>query len=81
MLCYAAYARKSRTLLFTETDEFGNVVDPNTGKIISVVGGHTPFPLPPWVDQTPAIQEWMNRTDTQNAPKTLTENAVADRDR
>lgn len=59
-----AFARQSRTLLFTATDEFGNVVDPNTGKIISVAGGHTPFPLPPWVDQTPAILQWMNRTRT-----------------
>lgn len=56
------YARQSRSLLFTETDQFGNVVDPNTGKIISIAGGHTPFPLPPWMDQTPAILQWMNRT-------------------
>lgn len=56
------YARQTRHLLFTETDQFGNVVDPNTGKIITVAGGHTPFPLPPWLDQTPAILQWMNST-------------------
>lgn len=56
------YARQTRALLFTETDQFGNVVDPKTGTIISVAGGRTPFPLPPWLDQTPAILQWMNRT-------------------
>lgn len=45
-----------------ETDEFGNVIDPNTRQIISVAGGHTPLPLPPWLDQTPAILRWMNKT-------------------
>lgn len=56
------YARQTRNLLFTETDQFGNVVDPSTGKIITIAGGHTPFPLPPWLDQTPAILQWMNST-------------------
>lgn len=62
---HTAHARQSRTLLFTATDEFGNVVDPSTGKIISVAGGHTPLPFPPWLDQTPAILQWMNRTRTR----------------
>ena len=59
---FSGYARQTRNLLFTETDQFGNVVDPTTGKIITVAGGHTPFPLPPWLDQTPAILQWMNST-------------------
>lgn len=61
-LLSSGYARQTRSLLFTETDQFGNVVDPDTGQIISIAGGHTPFPLPPWSDQTPAILQWMNRT-------------------
>ncbi|KAL5481941.1 hypothetical protein EMCRGX_G022217 [Ephydatia muelleri] len=36
----------SRTLLFTETDEFGNIIDPETGLIVSEVGGQSP-PVPP----------------------------------
>lgn len=52
----------SRNLLFTETDEYGNVIDPNTKNIITVAGGKTPYPLPPWLSQTPVVLEWMNIT-------------------
>lgn len=58
-------------MLFTETDEFGNVVDPDTGKIISVVGGHTPRPLPPWLEQTPAIPKWMNTTTLTDTARNM----------
>lgn len=48
----------SRTLLFTETDEFGNIIDPETGLIVSEVGGQSP-PLPlPWDQRTPAWNLW-----------------------
>lgn len=67
----SGYARKSRSLLFTETDQFGNVVDPDTGMIISVVGGHTPRPLPPWLEQTPAILKWMNTTTLTNTARNM----------
>lgn len=57
------FSRPSRTLLFTETDDFGNVIDPETGKIISPVGGQSPSPPLPWVHQTPAILfNKLNRT-------------------
>jgi len=52
----------SRSLLFAETDQFGNVVDPSTKQIITVAGGKSPYPLPPWLSQPPAILRWMNRT-------------------
>ena len=48
-------SRSSRTLLFTETDQFGNVVDPDSGSVISRVGGQSPNFPPPWVYQTPAL--------------------------
>ncbi len=52
---HAGMSRSSRTLLFTETDEFGNVIDPDNGLIISPVGGQSPNFPPPWVYQTPAL--------------------------
>ena len=52
----------SRNLLFAETDQFGNVIDPSNNQIITVAGGKSPYPLPPWLSQTPAILRWMNRT-------------------
>lgn len=51
----AHIAHSSRALLFAETDEFGNVIDPETGRVISEAGGQSPLPPPPWVHQTPAI--------------------------
>ena len=45
----------SRTLLFTETDEFGNIIDPETGRIVSEHGGLSPTPPYPWSLQTPAF--------------------------
>ena len=48
-------AHSSRTLLFAETDEYGNVIDPETGQVISEAGGQSPLPAPPWVYQTPAL--------------------------
>lgn len=48
-------AHSSRTLLFAETDEYGNVIDPETGQVISEAGGQSPLPAPPWVHQTPAL--------------------------
>lgn len=60
------FSRHSRTLLFTATDDFGNVIDPETGKIISPVGGQSPSPPLPWVYQTPAIFEKINRTLTNS---------------
>lgn len=60
----------SRNLLFAETDEYGNVIDPNSNKIISVAGGRSPLPLPPWTSQTPAVLRWMNKsTDPSTADK------------
>ena len=56
------FSHHSRTLLFTATDEFGNVIDPETGRIISPVGGQSPSPPLPWVYQTPAIFQKINRT-------------------
>ena len=49
------FSHHSRTLLFAETDEFGNVIDPESGRIISPVGGQSPSPPLPWVYQTPAV--------------------------
>ena len=49
------FSHHSRTLLFAETDEFGNVVDPESGRIISPAGGQSPSPPLPWVYQTPAV--------------------------
>ena len=57
----------SRTLLFAETDEFGNVVDPESGKIISPVGGQSPSPPLPWVYQTPAIFREINNKTSLNS--------------
>ena len=48
------FSLHSRSLLFTETDDFGNVIDPESGRIISPYGGQSPFPPFPWVYQTPA---------------------------
>jgi hypothetical protein len=45
----------SRTLLFTETDEFGNIIDPDSGVVVSEHGGLTPKPPYPWSLQTPAF--------------------------
>lgn len=45
----------SRSLLFTETDQFGNIIDPDTGLIVSEYGGLTPKPPYPWSLQTPAF--------------------------
>ena len=56
------FSRHSRTLLFTETDEFGNVIDPENGRIISPVGGQSPYPPFPWIYQTPAVLRDLNRT-------------------
>ena len=68
----------SRNLLFAETDEFGNVIDPNTRKIISVAGGQTPYPLPPWLDQTPVILAWMNRTSiARDVPRKVSSPSAA----
>ncbi len=61
---HAGMSRSSRTLLFTETDEFGNVVDPDSGSIISRVGGQSPNFPPPWVYQTPAL--FSTRPDLPN---------------
>ena len=49
------FSLHSRSLLFTETDEFGNVVDPESGQIISPYGGQSPSPPFPWIYQTPAV--------------------------
>ena len=51
---HKGFSRSSRTLLFAETDEFGNVIDPDSGLIISRAGGHSPNFPPPWIHQTPS---------------------------
>ena len=60
------FSHHTRTLLFTETDEFGNVIDPETGRIVSPVGGQSPSLPLPWVYQTPAIFQKINRTLYRN---------------
>lgn len=57
----------SRTLLFTETDEFGNIIDPETGVIVSEYGGNTPRPPYPWSLQTPAFFYTMTKSFTPTA--------------
>lgn len=52
---YRSIRVHSRSLLFTDTDVFGNVVDPESGRVISTAGGQSPTLFPPWVDQTPAF--------------------------
>lgn len=43
----------SRTLLNTATDDFGNIIDPDTGNVISQVGGQFATIPPPWKRQSP----------------------------
>jgi len=43
----------SRTLLHTATDDFGNVIDPSSGDIISQAGGQFAALPPPWKRQSP----------------------------
>ena len=43
----------SRTLLNTATDDFGNIIDPNTGSVISQAGGQFAALPPPWKRQSP----------------------------
>lgn len=50
----ATTSYSSRTLLLTTADEFGNVVDPNTGQVISETGGKFAVEPPPWKRQSPA---------------------------
>lgn len=52
----------SRTLLFTEADEFGNIIDPETGRIVSERGGLTPAPPYPWSLKTPAFLSALTNT-------------------
>ena len=59
-------SRGSRALLFTETDEFGNVIDPDSGYIISKAGGQSPNFPPPWVYQTPAFSLFSTRPGPQD---------------
>ena len=56
------FSRSSRTLLFAETDEFGNVIDPDSGLIISRAGGQSPNFPPPWIHQTPSPTLFSLRT-------------------
>lgn len=73
------FSRHSRTLLFTATDDFGNVIDPETGKIISPVGGQSPSPLLPWVYQTPAMLfKKLNRTLSGSSTVASTEEKSGD---
>ena len=73
------FSRPSRTLLFTETDDFGNVIDPETGKIISPIGGQSPSPPLPWVYQTPAILfKKLNRTLLSSSTVAGTEEKSSD---
>jgi len=59
----------SRTLLLTTADEFGNVVDPNTGQVISDTGGRFAAEPPPWKRQSPVAYNHTRhehgRPDTQ----------------
>lgn len=64
------FSHHSRTLLFAETDEFGNVIDPETGRIISPFGGQSPSPPFPWVYQTPAILNFHKVKKTTLAKET-----------
>ena len=43
----------SRTLLHTATDDFGNIIDPGTGNVISQAGGQFAAVPPPWKRQSP----------------------------
>lgn len=43
----------SRTLLNTATDDFGNIIDSNTGNMISQAGGQFAAIPPPWKRQSP----------------------------
>lgn len=54
-------AVSSRSLLEIVADEYGNLVDPATGQVISAAGGQSPMPPPPWKCQTPAIELWNNK--------------------
>ncbi|CAI8013235.1 Cyclic AMP-responsive element-binding protein 3-like protein 3 [Geodia barretti] len=45
----------SRSLLFMETDDFGNLIDPESGAVVSEQGGLSPKPPYPWTHQTPAF--------------------------
>jgi len=49
----AKMSYSSRTLLLTTADEFGNVVDPGTGQVISDTGGQFAVEPPPWKRQSP----------------------------
>lgn len=61
----------SRTLLFTETDEFGNIIDPDSGRIVSQYGGLTPRPPYPWSLQTPAFLSTLDTHVTYSHNPTL----------
>ena len=56
--CLLNVVRYSRVLLEVEADEFGNLVDPETGQVVSPAGSQSPLPLPPWRLQTPALNLW-----------------------
>lgn len=43
----------SRTLLHMATDDFGNIIDPDTGGVISQAGGQFAPAPPPWKRQSP----------------------------
>lgn len=58
----------SRILLFTETDEFGNIIDPETGLIISEVGSQSPPVPPPWDQRTPAWNLWSTAGQDDSRP-------------
>lgn len=64
MLCklYSYSSVHSRSLLFTATDEFGNIIDPGSGTIVSGHGGLSPQPPYPWSMQSPAFLDTL--TDT-----------------
>ena len=74
------FSHHSRTLLFAETDEFGNVVDPESGRIISPAGGQSPSPPLPWVYQTPAVifQEVNNTTQSSDRERPAGELSSSD---
>ena len=60
----------SRTLLHTATDDFGNIIDPSTGDIISQAGGQFASHPPPWKRQSPvAYNHSQHRNSKSDTPK------------
>lgn len=54
-----------RTLLHTATDDFGNIIDPSTGNVISEAGGHFAAIPPPWKRQSPLAYNHTKHKNTK----------------